>query len=479
MQVASGWVGVVTTRGVSMQPTYQQDDLVVTRRSDSYGVGDIIAYRSAELSEEVVLHRVIDTDADTFITQGDSNDWVDRDRPTTTDVVGEAWFHIPGGGRFIAPLRRLGPVVAVGAFLLVAFSFAGSSRNDRPSRKRRTVPAVTDQLLARNAPLWLTGVAAGAALLCATAYTAPATVAATDTVEVTHDGAFSYTAAVDESIVYPDGVIGTGDPVFRSTTDSLELRYEHEVDAPDPVKVSSGVLSGDVVVAIDAWEHILESLEEVELVDGRGELATTIVFADVDAIAERYEKVSGRAPSQLQVHFRPEVEAGAGAGAAPTATSVFETSMTVGVGPSSVDVAAEGLDVTGSDPVEVPVTEPRQIAAFGRSIDADQARAVGPAVLAAAVLLLLATAFTRRRAPASAPIHAAAKGRLVPVDSLSSLEGAIDVLDAQAFTRIAQAEGALVLHSTGDDGSETFVVEDRNARYRYTTRPPRRATDAA
>ena len=75
----------VTTHGVSMEPGFSTGDLAVLRPADSYEVGDVAAYLSDSLNT-VVMHRIVSVEGDRFAFQGDNNDWLDKDHPTSDEV---------------------------------------------------------------------------------------------------------------------------------------------------------------------------------------------------------------------------------------------------------------------------------------------------------------------------------------------------------------------------------------------------------
>ncbi|MCW2636171.1 MAG: hypothetical protein JWQ99_2538, partial [Blastococcus sp.] len=101
---AGGWTTYVATHGVSMEPRFHTGDLAVLRPAGAYSVGDVVAYDSASLNT-IVMHRIVDVDADGFVTRGDNNDWVDPDRPNGNEILGRLLFRIPKGGAAIDALR--------------------------------------------------------------------------------------------------------------------------------------------------------------------------------------------------------------------------------------------------------------------------------------------------------------------------------------------------------------------------------------
>src|SRR3954470_16839554 len=104
-----GGTTYVSTHGISMEPRFQTGDLAILRSAGSYGVGDVVAYRSVSL-DTVVMHRIVAMDGDRFVIQGDNNDWLDEDRPGPDLVLGKLWLRIPRGGKALATLKSPGPL---------------------------------------------------------------------------------------------------------------------------------------------------------------------------------------------------------------------------------------------------------------------------------------------------------------------------------------------------------------------------------
>jgi signal peptidase I len=129
-----GSTSLVVVDGTSMLPHYHRSDLVALRPSKSIEVGDVVGYRSA-LLHRVVLHRVVAIRGEHLIFKGDNNSFIDPDRPTRADVVGELWFSVPSVGRAIGVLRAPWAIAALAAVLVLAVGLDGS----RPRRGRSEV----------------------------------------------------------------------------------------------------------------------------------------------------------------------------------------------------------------------------------------------------------------------------------------------------------------------------------------------------
>lgn len=126
-----GPASYILTQGDSMLPTFEPGGLVITRAEDHYEVGDVVAYDNAQL-HSVVMHRIVATDGDRFVLQGDNNDFLDGFRPTADEVVGKQWLELPGIGVFVRLVQQplLFAVIMAGATLFAL-------KVPRRSRRRR------------------------------------------------------------------------------------------------------------------------------------------------------------------------------------------------------------------------------------------------------------------------------------------------------------------------------------------------------
>lgn len=104
----------VVVSGNSMEPLLSDGDLVVLRERSEYVIGDVVTFAVPEGEPgagTLVIHRLVAAEGGAFVPQGDNRDRVDRWRPTTEDIRGSLWIHIPGGGRVLIQLLRP-PIVA-------------------------------------------------------------------------------------------------------------------------------------------------------------------------------------------------------------------------------------------------------------------------------------------------------------------------------------------------------------------------------
>lgn len=151
------------TSGSSMRPSIEPGTLVVVARQPSYAAGDVVAYRSAELRGQVVLHRVVGIEDSRLLLQGDSNSWVDAERPLPSEALGSPVLQLGGVGGVLGWLRQ--PAALGMAAALLALPFVGAGRRSRRGRRdavsarvrglRRSGPGrVPDEPTDRAAPRW-------------------------------------------------------------------------------------------------------------------------------------------------------------------------------------------------------------------------------------------------------------------------------------------------------------------------------------
>lgn len=123
-QAIGGPAGYVMVRGVSMLPTFEPGDLIITRPQASYGKGDVVAYHvpDGDFGEGiVVIHRITGGHPrDGFVLRGDNNEELDEWEPKPKDIVGKAWLRIPKMGLVLGFLHAPVPLAALAAAITVA-----------------------------------------------------------------------------------------------------------------------------------------------------------------------------------------------------------------------------------------------------------------------------------------------------------------------------------------------------------------------
>ncbi|TKJ27401.1 signal peptidase I [Blastococcus sp. CCUG 61487] len=478
----------VSTYGTSMEPGFSTGDLAVLRPADSYEVGDVVAYHS-EILNTTVMHRIVDVDGDRFVLQGDNNDWLDEDRPTSDELLGKLFRQVPGGGK---ALDAITSPWSIGLIVAVVLGLFGTSDTVRRARRRRrgrhasrgSAAAVhfsmPTRAQARQVAIGSGAVALLAAVAGAVLLALPETQSQTRAVPVTQEGRFSYAGTAAPSTTYPTGVISTGDPIYTRLADDLRVSFEHTVSAPG-LDTVDGTLRLDLSVATaDGWTAPLGASSTVPV---RGETAT--VTAPVDAtlaasLVGRHNAEIGSNAGAARIVVTPVVELGGTVQGRPfTAGALGEYAFAM----DSAALRAPADDVVApSTPASVQIEEvvARTFSVLGVDLPIGAAELIAAVVLGLAVVVAAVTGWIGRPRTGDPADSFAVRNaaRILPVTGLNPGGTVVDVTEADALRRVAERFDGLVLHHAGPDG-HTFAVQDAETTYRFvfpdtavTRKPP-------
>jgi signal peptidase len=143
--VIGGPATYVFVSGTSMEPTLSTGDLVITRRAETYDVGDIVAFHVPQEAEGVargglVIHRVAGGSAATgYVMRGDNRMGDDPWRPMPADIAGRAWIVIPGIAPLLTMLREPAVFGSLAAGVTVFLIILGGG--DRRRRAPDALPS--------------------------------------------------------------------------------------------------------------------------------------------------------------------------------------------------------------------------------------------------------------------------------------------------------------------------------------------------
>lgn len=92
-------------QGDSMQPAYQDGDLIVAEPARDVKIGEVIVFQEP-CHNKIIIHRVIHQDSLGYITHGDANSGPDL-YPVPYDATqGKVWIRIPKIGHVIQFIQR-------------------------------------------------------------------------------------------------------------------------------------------------------------------------------------------------------------------------------------------------------------------------------------------------------------------------------------------------------------------------------------
>jgi hypothetical protein len=471
------------TTGSSMQPAIQPGTLVVVARRASYDIGDLVAYPSRELGQ-VVLHRVVGIEDGQLLLRGDSNSWLDPERPLPAQALGSRLFQLPGVGGLLDWLGQPGPMGAAVALSALPFlgvrrrggSRTGSDVGGLPTAGRpwtlprlRRVPATAETAFA--------GVAGLLAVLAAAATVGPLVHVGAAGRTGSHAVVWSYGAQVAPGVVYPDGRVQTGDTLYTRLVPAAEVAAQLTVDVEDGTRLA-GTWAVDITIEDDSgWRRTTHTGSPVA-VDGPVErLTVPLPVSELLALWQRAAEESGVQSTGRRITVQARLDL------------ALESSGTV-----VAARATPALVFTADDDKLrlLPDTrlEQRAAIALPDRVTAETVQLAGrglpatPVRIAAgsgALLSLLALALLRiGRATESEDeqIARTAGHLLVPMHDLDEPASTVDVTSFAALTAIATHYERKVLF--GDhDGLRVYLVLDDGVAYRYYSRPAVASIEAA
>ncbi|NEK84765.1 signal peptidase I [Blastococcus saxobsidens] len=490
-----GGTTYVTTYGTSMEPDFHAGDIAVLSEAATYSVGDVVAYRSESL-DTVVMHRIVSADVGGFVTQGDNNDFLDQDRPTSDEILGRLFFRIPNGGHVLATLTSPWTLAVVGLSTALVVGAAKSGRQRTRRSRRRRVPSFSmpslslpsfpaptlsvPRLSAGDVPVLVRARARQVAMASASValvavvgagvlFLLPSTEEGSETVAVTEEGQFSYGGTAARGTTYPGGVIETGDTVWTKLATGLTVSYASTVTGPDLAAVQ-GVVRLDVSVeAPDGWATYLNSGPVVALQNGTATATVAVDTARASAVLEDHYAEVGSAAGGAVLRITPTTATSGTVRGIPF-QATGPASLAFALDPTALRLAGE-LDVLSTrTETEVTTDEvvPRAFPVLGISVPIGVARGLAVAVLALALLTAGAAAWLSRVGGRDAADDFVLKhaDRIVPVAAFAAGGTVIDVSDAESLHRVAERFDTVVLHHVGED-EDTFAVRDVDATYRF------------
>lgn len=477
-----GKTSYISVSGKSMEPTYVTGDLVVVREQGSYTTGDIVAFRA---QGGVVIHRIIGGDGTNgYELQGDNNDWVDPWNPTDAEVVGKAWFRLPGASKWLLSLTH--PVVlAIVVTAPLAWTMIPSSASKKtasqpavasPSRRamqfddyRRALAAVSRRTLT------VAALAIGAALVLAV----PAALAWLDDTERTsfredaryvQSADFAYTFRLEPTTLYPDGVVGpidaTSEPpakVFAKPAHTLDVVVDYRFAGAD--SDVSGTYAVDAIVVGDAgWETAVSLLAQTSLSGLDAHIELPLDLRGLVALAEQIDEEAGTSSRSFEVKVSPTfTPSGTVSGHAVTET--FAPQLVIAYDGSTWAVTSE-LRAEQTERLGEETTERVELA--GLPVEHLRWLAVPAGVLLVLGITIVTVAM--RRTP-SLTIEALLRRPGISVIDLeqppADAANAVPLANPEGIRRVAERDGGLVLRY--DEGGNVHLYARHDDRvYSYT-----------
>lgn len=503
-----GSVSYVVVQGESMEPTYEDGDLVLVREESTYRHGDVIAFRAGGSFDDPtrIIHRIVgDATGDAFATQGDNRDVLDPWEPGPDDIIGSAFLHLPMVGDVAGLLTRPASFAALGG---AAVAVGGERRRRRrrvrpPSHaKQDTAPEpAARQMIASPAtgqstragritqPRW-----AFVGLLAATVLSVPVVALAwsalrapdsTSTIEqigyVDYGIAVGYRFSGAPSAVYPTGVVTTtqnaagavvpDDPLYSRLLDVLDvdLSFRAAAEGADRMVSTFGV---EVVVDTPGgWSTTLQTGAPAAF-DGADSQTISIDLRAVAAQVASVAELTGVGGDAYTISVLPALEL-----SGETATGELHEQLA-----APLTFAIESNVITPN------AVDAFQREALTRSVDERATYAVGPfelgtqtargllggiaLVLVAGIAWFASVLFGGLGLGEPARIAARYRSQIIDVAGAAAPPGPVVMVSAiDELARIAKVEQTVILHEDLGDGAHRYRVFLGTVTYEYEAAP--------
>jgi signal peptidase I len=494
--------------GTSMEPLLRHGDLVLLRPHATYRVGEVVAYKNAQL-RRVVLHRIIRRSGPYYIFKGDNNNFVDPDRPTRGDLVGSLWLTVPMVGTVVGWLRT--PAIAAlttSALVLLFFGWSAAAHRRRrvatPSRESRPtgagqsasgggVPAARHVVLVGAA---LTVVSLLAAVV---AYSHATTTSTSSVGAYTQQGVYSATAAVAPSTLYPSGRVVTGETMFVSAVKHATLGFRYRLLSSLPHDVHGRAQLHLSLTSALGWSTDLPTPPARSFAGDKVDLTTPIDLTALERSIRSYLRLSGEPADTFTVSLAPQISVrGTISGTSlvdsfsPAPISFIVDDRSFRLQDQTLGSAAPGQpptsSLTPSSPGVISRHEPATMRMLVLSERVKTVRRVSLLGLLAGIMLALgAAAILKTRRPGPEPtdgltdIRRRYRDRLVQITSppLEPRGGYTDVSEMDDLARLAHSLDRPILEHSGNE-QHTFYIEDRSTyRHRLAPEASRQATSPA
>lgn len=502
-----GAASYVVVQGASMEPTYEDGDLVIVRAADRYREGEVIAFRAGGTFDDQtrIIHRIVGEAGDgTFLTQGDNREVIDPWTPGPDDIIGKASLHIPMAGTAAGFLTRPESFAALGGAAVVV-------GGQRRRRRRRSAPAplqeqqmkhlrtsdpeppaaaeVASRLGRMTQPRWaFVGLIVSALLaLPVLAVTWSALRAPDARQRIEPVALLSYEIGVDyrflgeESAVYPTGevtatrtpagAVVADDPLYSRLLDTLEvdLAFGSDLGGADGVRAS---YSAEVDVTTPAgWSSGLDSIAPTPL-DASATETLSIDLRDVADQVAAVAELTGVDASAYTINVAPTLQLVGASGAGQVQEQLA----------APLTFAVEGNLITANAIDAAEQTE------LTRTVSQRATYTVGPAelgtqaargllgglslVLVAGLAWFASVLFGGVGLGEPQRIAARYRSQIIDVAEASAPPGPVVMVSAfDELARIAKVEQTVVLHEDLGDGAHRYRVFLGTVTYEYETAP--------
>jgi len=479
-----GQSSYIMIAGASMEPSLHYGDLVVAREELPYEVGDVVTYRHPIIGP--IIHRIIDRTGDTYQFKGDNNDWIDSYEPTSAELIGKSWIHIPGAANVILKLRSPSGIVllslAIGFMVLLTFSRNSLLGDEQPKKDEQTVTK-------RSKPLSFSGylegtlfalfaVLLGAILLSIFAFTNPITQSIPADIPYDHKGGFSY-EAVGSPGVYDQGKIESGYAIFHALTHEFDLTFNYQLSTPE-IKDLEG--SYHILLEIsepNGWRRQIELAPVSEFTGESFSTEVTINLGYILTLVDRMKANTSLKRQVFNVDIIPEVKVQGSLGNqafedtfVPRLSFLLDDVQLYLKGSSSFGEETDPLNPVQSGFLPRQQQIPATLNILGLKPTVQTARWIAGVAFGVSLLVIATILVPFLRASMQSPsekIRIQFDELLLDIQTLPlrATSEDIEVDRFEDLAKLAEKTGSMIFHHV-EVNQHTYLLQDGDITYRFT-----------
>jgi len=472
-----------------MEPTLKAGDLAVVRRSAGYRPGEVVAFSSPI---GTVIHRIVDGSPDEgFVLKGDNRTTPDPFRASPDELQGKLWLRVPMGGLFLSYLKRplnvLMMVVALAGLLLLGWEGRrlkqrGGLGKLRGGSRSGSSLAHLFLLLPVTAGVFVT---AGLLFLAATVWgfqKESSRLVRREWPLYSHEVRLSYTAEMEPSTLYPDGLVGPVSvpqgrqeaspplPLYTRLARGLRATFAYRFSSPDASSLS-GEAGAEVVLEAgqQGWRKQLVLLPPESFAGPSVGKELRIDLTQVFALISEIERETGVRAPWYELRIVPLVRL-RGEVSDRRIDDFFSPAFVFKIDPTQV--SPESTLVKSQ--VTTATREERRkvyLGLAGWQVSVERWRQLSLTSLACALTLAASAAAAAvvlaRRRP-TIWLTARYRGLVVDLAAPAAIDDTtvIDVASFGDLVRLARLKDTPVLHYHAPDGGDIFLLRDGMTSYR-------------
>jgi hypothetical protein len=441
-----------------MAPAYQFGDLVIVSRSSHYLVGDVVAYQDPYIGP--VFHRIIDYSGDRFVLQGDNNDWLDPYYPTSDEVIGKFWLRLPEFGEYVRILREpANYAMMVILFVGITFFPKKHPKGPRGKREKRMKININFNMMTQRERFLEIVVTYVVVLLIAImfvvfSFSKPANNMIEEQAVFNHLGKFEYSAEAVEG-VYDNPAASSGEPVFLSISDTIEVQFTYTLGAGEITDIQG---TYELVAQISdetGWKRTFK-LSPVTAFEGNSFTTSGLVYIPhIQRVVAYFQSVTGVSRNSWHLAVIPQISiSGTYDGrqindqfAPNLAFKMDESLVWMTIGEDDTDPFME----TKVTSIGIPVVEPNSVGFFAWQLRVLALRIVS--VLVFLGVLAAGVWYGRKMVEVSEQgeyeqIEFYYGGQLIHLDKQPAYEDLIALNDFESLVGLAKDYGVKILHVT-------------------------------